>query len=412
MAQKKQSHQQPLNWFGPGNRAGYRVTIAADWGPLWLYEDLMRRDPLAVYGDLLPVLRDSDLNIVNVECALGDRGAPIIKCGPCLRGDEDAGIAALTGVPFHVASLSNNHIMDYGPEGLEHTIHVLRRAGLRTVGAGMDGEEAARPLVIEADGFRLGIINCGEGEACASLDNGPGANVFDVERQEAEIRALKATTDAVLVIFHGGRELASMPPPYVVNGLRRLAEAGAAAVIAHHPHVPQGLEVHHGVPIAYSQGNFVFYNEGFARRYYASTGYLAHLDFDGKKLAAVSLTPYRIKKEGLSALAGDERRTFLEELRELSGHLADAGDIADLWDAFADEYGGNGERALRQQIEGAVEEYRKSPAQAWARFHNYAFAPAHREYFLRSFQRLRQGTFGDSPAWAREVVRRWTTREI
>ena len=62
----------------------------------------------------------------------------------------------------------------------------------------------------------------------------------------------------MLVIFHGGREYAPCPPPYVVNALRRFARAGACAVVAHHPHVPQGIEIVEGVPIAYSQGNFVF----------------------------------------------------------------------------------------------------------------------------------------------------------
>ena len=49
----------------------FRVTVTSDWGALWDYETLMQEDALAVYGDLLPLFRKSDLNLVNVECALG-----------------------------------------------------------------------------------------------------------------------------------------------------------------------------------------------------------------------------------------------------------------------------------------------------------------------------------------------------
>lgn len=398
-----------MNLFKSGAKTGYRVTVASDWAPIWSYEALMQREPLAVYGDLLPILRESDLNIVNVECVLGEKGQPIPKAGPCLRGDEAASVAALKGVPFHVATLANNHSMDYGPESLEHTLAVLKGAGVRTVGAGMNGEEAARPLIIENNELRLAIVNCGEGEACASLAGGPGAYVYDLERQEEQIRTLKGEVDAVIVIFHGGREHAPMPPPYVVRGLRRLAQAGAAAVVAHHPHVPQGLEVHGGVPIAYSQGNFVFRRE--IPSHYRNTGYLMHLDFAGRKISDVSITPYRMKPQGVFALCGEEKQEFLAELEAISRHLADPQAISDLWDAFVDEYG-DGEKTVLSQLERALEEYKTSPASAIARFHHYFFAPAHQQYFENAFERLKRRTFDTSPQWARDLVKRWAKREL
>jgi hypothetical protein len=100
-----------INWKNgvykaPGtenSKSTFRVTIGADWGALWDYADVMQRDPLAVYGDLLPLFRESDLNIVNVECALGEKGAPIKKGGPNLRG-ADGTVRALSEVPIHVGT--------------------------------------------------------------------------------------------------------------------------------------------------------------------------------------------------------------------------------------------------------------------------------------------------------------------
>jgi poly-gamma-glutamate synthesis protein (capsule biosynthesis protein) len=325
---------------GTPEKAGdFRVTIASDWGALWDYEEIMQRDPLAVYGDLLPLLRESDLNIVNVECALDTKGAPIPKGGPNLRSAPGS-VRCLTEVPFHVACLANNHSMDFGPESLQETIGLLQNAGIETVGAGGDGEQAAKPLVVQMKDVTLGVINCAEGESCASIDGGPGANPFDVPIIEAQIRELKRKADAVLVIFHGGCEMAPCPPPYVVEGLRRFAEADACAVIGHHAHVPQGVEIHGGVPIAYSLGNFVFrWQERDADFYALNSGYLVHLDFAGKKLAKFSITPYRTKPAGVSLLSADDKAQLFRELKQLSELTADPAALSQMWDAFVDVHG-------------------------------------------------------------------------
>ncbi len=49
---------------------------------------------------------------------------------------------------------------------------------------------------------------------------------------------------------------------------------------------------------------------------------------------------------------------------------------------------------------------------AIAFLHHYFFAPAHREHFADAFRRRKLGTFGDSPVWAREWVRRWKGRQL
>ncbi|MBI2301174.1 MAG: CapA family protein, partial [Armatimonadetes bacterium] len=109
----------PAPHAGDGPR--WRAVIAGDWGPLWKYTDLLCDEPVGIYGDLLPTLRDNDLRIVNVECVLGDEGQPIPKAGPNLNGSPRA-IEALTSVPWDVATLCNNHVLDFGPAGLEATL--------------------------------------------------------------------------------------------------------------------------------------------------------------------------------------------------------------------------------------------------------------------------------------------------
>jgi poly-gamma-glutamate synthesis protein (capsule biosynthesis protein) len=383
-----------------------RVTVASDWAAFRTHEEVMRDDPLAVYGDLLPVFQSSDLNIVNVECVLGDAGAPIPKGGPNLRADAEF-VKAITAVPFHIATLANNHTLDFGPDGLDETITTLQRAGVQTVGAGMSGTEAAKPLITEVNGMQLGILNCSEGEACCSIRNNPGAHGFDVVKLIKQVEQLNQQVDIVLVIFHGGRETAPMPPAYVVEGLRHLAEAGATAIVAHHPHAPQGIEVHNGVPIVYSQGNFVFWQD--SPTYFQHVGYLVHLDFAGKALHGMQLTPYYIGLESLSVLQGEEKERLFADLEKVSNVLEDDDKVEQVWDAVIDL---RGEERIMGAIANDLKLIEQNPIKGAARLHNLFFAPVHRAYLMNGLKRISDGRFGDSPEWAKELVRDWTTRSL
>lgn len=364
----------------------------------------MRENPIAVYGDIPPLLREGALNIVNVECVLGDAGEPILKAGPNLRG-EPATARSLIEAGFHVATLANNHTLDFGPEGLRQTLEVLKQAGLKTVGAGMSGQEAARPLIVDMKGRRVGILNCSEGEACCSWEGRPGAHGFDVPALIEQIHELKSAADIVLVIFHGGREHAPMPPMYVVKGLRALAQAGAHAVVAHHPHVPQGMENHHGVPIFYSLGNFLFYRK--APAFFQNTGYLVHLDFSGSRLAGWAITPYRLTDRGIFQLKGEAKASVLGDLKRVSDLLGDPKAIADAFCAFVDQFDA---KAIFEMFETLITLSKENPMLAAARLHNLFFCPAHEQLFLNGLKRISRGELGNSPHWARDLVADWGHR--
>jgi poly-gamma-glutamate synthesis protein (capsule biosynthesis protein) len=383
-----------------------RITVAADWAPIRVYEPIIKQNPLAVYGDLLPLFRDSDLNLVNVEAVLGEVGTPIPKAGPHLRGAATA-VEALTRVPFQVACLANNHTLDYGPAGLKNTIEVLQKAGLKTVGAGMTGEEAAKPLLTQVNGTRVGILNCSEGEACCSINNSPGAHGFDVLSLVRQVEELKRNADVVLVVFHGGREMAPVPPVYVVEGLRQLAAAGASAVIAHHPHVPQGIEIYNGVPILYCLGNFLFWQE--KNLYFTHTGYLAHFDLAGGKLARLSLTPYRIGRTGLSLLKSEEKSQLYADLERVTNVITDRDALQKSWDAFVDTMGTAG---IINSMQARLRELNEEPEVGAARLHNLFFTPAHRELYLNGLKRMSLGQIGDSPDWAKKLVSDWANRTL
>jgi hypothetical protein len=224
---------------------------------------------------------------------------------------------------------------------------------------------------------------------------------------ERHIREAKQQADIVLAIYHGGREHAPLPPQYVVDGLRKAAEAGATAVIAHHPHVPQGIEIHHGVPIVYSQGNFVFWQPEPV--YHRHVGYLVHLEFAGDQLVKLELSPYKIEAGGLSLLKEAEKDCFMKQLHEVSLLLADPEAVKDVWNAFVDRVGVQG---MVARLQSDLDKIAEDVPAGTARLFNMFFTSAHNELFLNGLKRAATGQIGDSPEWAQQLVERWLTEPI
>jgi poly-gamma-glutamate capsule biosynthesis protein CapA/YwtB (metallophosphatase superfamily) len=381
-----------------------RIIVAGDWAPIRRYRDRLLSAPKAVYGDLLPTLRQADLRIVNVETSLSDRGKPIVKDGPNLQGPPEA-VAALMCVPFDVGCLANNHMMDFGPHALADTRARLSEHGILTVGAGLSREEALAPLFITIGETRVGMVNFCEGEDNTAATDGPGVFGWEMETVLARVRALRGSADLVLVIAHAGREYTPAPPPYIQWAYRAIVEAGADAVIGHHPHVPQGIEVHRGAPIVYSLGNFIFYQDTTA--IFRRRGYLLELGLKGQELSGFVLHPYVIGEEGLNQLQGDEQRAFWADLRAVSEPLSTPNGTLTLWHAYLDARGAT---FWREACGGLVDLVAQTglDSHTAAKLRNHFITPAHRYFMVDGLTRLIDGTLGDAPAWAVELVDRWS----
>ena len=85
-----------------------------------------------------------------------------------------------------------------------------------------------------------------------------GASGYDPVKAYYDINNLKALSDYVIVIYHGGNEYYPLPRPGLKNTFHYLADLGADVVIGHHRHVYSGYEIHNTTPLIYSLGNFWF----------------------------------------------------------------------------------------------------------------------------------------------------------
>jgi poly-gamma-glutamate synthesis protein (capsule biosynthesis protein) len=238
-------------------------------------------------------LEQSDLAVLNFEGSVpGPRSLPVPKAGPHLMMDPHAsGLAK--GLGFNAATLANNHIMDYGVDGLGNTLELLAKQGLETVGAGLTQAEAVRPLRIVLPGNqRVQIFSFCEREFGTSEIVNAGAAWLSSPFAEDCVKKAKLESDVVIVCAHGGNELMPLPSMQRRDQLRSLIAAGADVVIGHHPHVPQAWEQWGGGIIFYSLGNFYFDSLDGPRAPCKDWGYMVQVGIESRQVRDIEIVPF------------------------------------------------------------------------------------------------------------------------
>ncbi|OGR60599.1 MAG: hypothetical protein A2X36_04640 [Elusimicrobia bacterium GWA2_69_24] len=201
---------------------------------------------------------EGDVVLGNLETAVTTRGLAALKLWTFRT--RPAGLGILKRAGFTVLNLANNHVMDYGVQGLQDTLKAAREQGFLVVGAGADREAARRPLFIEKHGLKVGILSLTSTipEAMWAGRARPGVAFADFDRAAEWIRDAKARCDVLLVSFHGGTERETEPNAIQTAFARLAAAAGADVVLGHHPHMLQPVEFIGDCLVFYSIGNFLF----------------------------------------------------------------------------------------------------------------------------------------------------------
>ena len=256
--------------------------------------------------------------MVNHECPITTRGQKVEKPYNFRMHPSYVGVIKRAGISL--VNLANNHIFDYGPEGLFDTISYLDSAGIRHVGAGMDRRHARAPVIIESPAGRLGFLGYyGGGEAPVATVNEPGVAPRDVAVIASDIRALRERDSVryVVVSLHWGTEKADEPEISLQRFAHIVVDAGADAVIGHHPHVLQGIERYRGAVIVYSLGNFLF--GGNSRSTYDTGIFEITLGVNGP---AYRFIPVGVRDWRLKILDGAEAARVTDHVRTLSQKFA------------------------------------------------------------------------------------------
>lgn len=309
------------------------ILFTGDFCPQLRMEELVLQKRYAeIFNDMLPEFEKSDLKIIDLECPLLTGETKIDKTGPHLKCIP-ASVEAIRFAGIDAVALANNHIRDYGSEGITETIKHCEAAGIKTVGAGNNLEEARQPLILTHNEIRVAIINITENEWSNSRGPEPGANPLDLPKNFADIRSAKTQADFVVVIFHGGNEFYELPSPRIKETLRFFVEAGASAVISHHTHIVSGFEVYQGAPIFYSLGNFCF-DWPTHRSSFWNIGMAVRLHLG--ESVSFEIIPFRQNGDqaGVFKLSDKEKENVEQHLNQLNDIIADDTLLAKHFDDF------------------------------------------------------------------------------
>ena len=240
------------------NNESINIFISGDFAPRMRVNEVIEHgDYQLLYNDILPIIQVSDLAITNLESPLLDEGKPIAKTGPNLKAPIKS-VEALKFAGFDMVTLANNHMMDYGKEGLFSTIQVCEKSDITHIGAGSNLEEAKKNVYFDIKESRIAFINCCENEWSTTQGDYPGCNPLNEVALFYQIQEAKANADHLILIIHGGHETYDYPSPRMKKLYRWFVDLGVNAVIGHHTHCFSGYEIYKNKPIVYSLGNFIF----------------------------------------------------------------------------------------------------------------------------------------------------------
>jgi len=291
---------------------------------------LAEHGPAYPWGDTLPLLRQADLTLVNLECVIATSGRPWNLWPKVFhfRADPIA-LDALKEAGVDFVSLANNHVLDYQEEALLEMLDRLDAAGIAHAGAGRNLAEAAHPAMLEANGLRIGVLALTDNEpGWAATQDRPGTNYLPITTNAETFRrveqgiddARRAGADLVLISSHWGPNMRERPSPQFQQFARATIDAGADLYLGHSAHIIQGIEVYKGKPIFYDAGDFVDdYAVDPILRNDRSILILCTLGTEGVR--NVELLPVLIANFQVNLAKGEDHRAIAARLRMLSAEF-------------------------------------------------------------------------------------------
>ncbi len=286
------------------------------------------------WGDALAELerRAPHARIINLETAVTDRGDPADKA--VLYRMSPTNLPVLSAAGIDVCTLANNHLLDWGREGLLDSLDHLDRAGIRQAGGGRNVGQARAPAVLPLPGGRrLLVFSRGSptagvpGDWAAVPDESGIAFLSRLSDREAdrlvqEIAVVRRPGDVVVVSLHWGPNWGYEVRRAERRFAHRLVESGHVHVIhGHSSHHPRPMEVHRERAILYGCGDFLNDYEGISghREFRPDLVlmYLVTVEADGdggESSVELTLVPFRLRKLRLQRADPEEAGWLAETL--------------------------------------------------------------------------------------------------
>ncbi len=265
------------------------------------FQTVKRNNFLWPFEKTADFLRQADLTVINLESPLV-QNCPLTQTGMIFCGDP-GNIEGLVFAGVDVATLANNHSLNFGRKGLDETIGFLKSAGIEPVFDNI--------LVKEVRGMKFAFL------AFNDLEQNQYTVTSSYEQEiSAKVSLARQQADIVIISFHWGAEYVRYP----AERLRKLAhlaiDSGADLILGNHPHWVQGIEIYKDKLINYAQGNFVF-DQMWSLE--TRRGVVAKFTFYEDKLIDALYIPIYISDYGQPDFADEaEKNRILAALEEAS----------------------------------------------------------------------------------------------
>jgi poly-gamma-glutamate capsule biosynthesis protein CapA/YwtB (metallophosphatase superfamily) len=292
-----------------------------------------------IWGDALRELEraEVDLRIVNLETAITSAETPWHGKGIHYRM-HPMNIDCLTSAKISACALANNHVLDWGYDGLSETLKTLDTAGIAHAGAGIDAEEAMQPAVLNKAGngrlllFSFGSRTSGIPEDWRATSISPGVNLLDDLSEETaarvaeRMRAHRRPGDLIIASIHWGGNWGYEIPRDQILFAHRLIENGIAIVHGHSSHHVKAIEVFKEHLILHGCGDFVTDYEGISGyemfRGDLALMYLIEIDSRCGELITAPLVPMRMRRFSLERASVADTDWLCDRLNQLGKPFA------------------------------------------------------------------------------------------
>ena len=266
-----------------------------------------------LFEDIKTIFKSSDIAIANFECVACDTSLKPIDKKFTFRANPEWLSSIYNNGITHV-TLANNHSFDYGDEGVKQTAANLKYYGINSVGYNPDSNSSCLPTIIKINENSIAVFSC-----CFLKQNNSVVCNESTSALSERIKTFKETNPSYLIFvcLHWGVEMELNPTTEQVAQAHLLIDAGSDAIIGHHPHVVQSIEVYKGKYIFYSIGNFIFDNNHAP----ANRGIFTVFSLSKGKIKPVQIIPFNIVESKPKLMNTVESKIFMNEIGSVSQTL-------------------------------------------------------------------------------------------
>ncbi len=268
-----------------------------------------------------PHYEAADFSVVNFESPVTAQPTTPHPEKPFLFFTLPGSVKGLQWLGVDYVSLGNNHVYDYLEQGLSDTLTYLDSYGMAHSGAGFSSDDAFAPYQTVLGSTAYSLISATsvsgdryEDNYVASDTKGGAADLRETSTLQSVIEQERGLGNAPIVQLHTGKEYTFEPSSFALSKLNEAADFGAALVVAHHPHVAQGVGKRNGVYQLHGLGNLAFDQA----RLETMLSQIGRVDMQADQVSDIRMIPVYLKDYRPRLIGGELADRFLRRIGEYS----------------------------------------------------------------------------------------------